>query len=366
MKFAGLISKLLILAAIGALLSSERLLRRSDHSSIKTVTHVMGINALPFMPQPPSQPIIADLSAATSFTSATHQITQAVKAIAWAPKVNWNAPHVLEYHEVKLAPDYSFSPDYFVSTGHIQRLAYQYDPNLHLITVDDGYRSAYDLVWPILQEYKIPAVVSVVNEATRDSGSAQAMENHLSRAELNMLARSGWSIAFHSRDILEHELGYDSMVQILLTGRVFNSKFKPVEISLDDPRAEQYLNDLVENGGYTSGPLLARLRTDRARVEELMQQGKSSKEATLEVMTQIFFEARLRLAELADIPLSLVDTFVYPHSQSGWLIQQATAQAGFSRGYAGGKVGSNESNYNQSRLWINDRDEIPQWYGYGY
>jgi peptidoglycan/xylan/chitin deacetylase (PgdA/CDA1 family) len=280
-------------------------------------------------------------------------------AIAAVPSPRFDATHTLEYHEVVSAPDGSLPPSGRVSTGHMTRLANAYDPARHLVTFDDGYTNVYSLALPILSARKVPAVAAIVVEATRDSGSPDALANHMSRAELTGLARAGWSLALHAGTVAEHELHYRREAEILLTGDVVSASRTPAAVPLSDARAVAYLADATRLPGGPTARLHAELLAERAAVESRVAGGERLEQATTAVLAARLERQRTRLAELSGVPKIAIDTFVYPHSESDAVVRAAAARAGFARAYAGGPIGTPGATYDLPRRWMNDRTAIP-------
>ncbi|MEL6760813.1 MAG: hypothetical protein AAFP04_10465 [Myxococcota bacterium] len=113
------------------------------------------------------------------------------------PEVNLEAPIVLEYHAVNTDPA-TATPETgaTVSLEHLEQIARGIadsdQPNDYLITFDDGYRDNYE-AFKALQErgINLRGVVSVISDATRGSGEGDALDSHLSGAELREMAAAG-------------------------------------------------------------------------------------------------------------------------------------------------------------------------------
>jgi peptidoglycan/xylan/chitin deacetylase (PgdA/CDA1 family) len=271
---------------------------------------------------------------------------------------NFDARSTLEYHEVTPGPDRSLPAGMAVSTGHLARLAASYSAERTLITFDDGYASVVQHALPVLAAKRVPAVAAIIVEATRDSGSPDALSNHMSRSELVSLVRAGWAIALHSGTVAEHELNYARMAEILRDGVVSVPGRSPSSVPLDDQRAEAWLADLTNQATAPTARLLAQLRTDRANVVRRLSSMSATAAAT-EVLTERLSAERRRLADLAQIPSLAIDTFIYPHSESNTMVRTAAARAGFARAYAGGPIGDANDAFNLPRQWMNDATAIP-------
>ncbi len=274
-------------------------------------------------------------------------------SLAVIRRPNPGAVTTLEYHDVVPGTAGSLPAGVSVTTGHIARLANGYAAARHLITFDDGYATVAANALPVLQARGVPAVAAIIVEATRDSGSPDALSSHMSRAELATLARAGWALALHSGTVAEHELDYARMATILHDGILKDA------VDLADAAAVDVLGDLTGAPGEPSARLLAQLRVDRAAVLDRVAAGAALDEATIATLAERLIAERLRLAELSGVPAVAIDTFVYPHSESNELVRAAAARAGFTRAYAGGPIGDAADPYNLPRRWMNDASPIP-------
>ena len=169
----------------------------------------------------------------SSFASAN-----AVSPTVKSSQINSKKLMVLAYHEVTSEKD-SLIPDYSVTTqefeSHIKWLkanGFQFVnvdqvldaergikvlPNKSvLLTFDDGYQSFYDHAYPIIQKYKVPAVLSVVGAWLQPQqnqivqfGDAKVRRNKLlSWKELQEMQKSGLvEIGSHSYNLHRGVLG---------------------------------------------------------------------------------------------------------------------------------------------------------------
>lgn len=184
---------------------------------------------------------------------------------------------VLAYHEVTSKTN-SIIPDYAVTTQQFKQhlewlkkngyhfirvddiLAAQKGklalrPKSVLLTFDDGYRSFYDDVLPILNEQKIPALLAVVgawlepNENQKvQFGDAQIDRSHiLSWPELQEIQKTGLvELASHSYDLHKGITGNpQGNSEPAATTRAFDKKKARYESDKD--YAKRIENDLVKN-----------------------------------------------------------------------------------------------------------------------
>lgn len=270
---------------------------------------------------------------------------------------NFEAAHTLEYHEVSPGAAGSLPAGMSVSTGHLTKLASAYTSAKQLVTFDDGYRHVYELAFPILRARHVPGVAAIIVDATRDSGSPDALPDHMARAELTALAVAGWSLAFHADTVAEHELHYRRMSGALATGAFEDAH--GAMVPLDAPNALDALTATTGDDRAAAARLLASLNELRAQVVQRVRDGGTSDQAVIDVLAARFARSRQTLASYAGVPVEAIDTIIYPHSESDARVRAAAAQAGFVRGYAGGPIGDTSDRYNLPRTWMNDTTLIP-------
>lgn len=277
-------------------------------------------------------------------------------------RVNIKADSWLEYHQVAPGNHGDFEIGSVVSTGHIKNLARNYDSDKFLISFDDGYRSVYDLAYPILKASNIPAMVSIITAGVRGAGLSEDKPNTMSTDEIFELYQQGWGIAFHAHSSAEHNFNYKRFAEVLQYGstRIPQSEF---DIESDLTRAESLalLSRVTYSSGKSNQELYDRLIKGRSDVLAMLKlnTGFTAETASIEVLTKILFEEREELALLVGTELKDISVFVYPHSESNKVVRAATKKAGFIRGAAGGTIGDEDDYFNYPRKWMNDSTELP-------
>ena len=93
-----------------------------------------------------------------------------------------------------------------------------------LITMDDGYKSNYDIAYPVLKEKNMKATVSVIGRMTQDTSSyiKDWTLPHVSWAELNEMIKSGvFEVGNHTYDL--HKLKSEGGKRNGMTKNFFES-----------------------------------------------------------------------------------------------------------------------------------------------
>jgi len=291
--------------------------------------------------------------------SPTGHASAALTPATKRPSVDFGARTTLEYHAVAAGADTSLGEGLYVTTGHIARLGRLASTSRDLVTFDDGYASVYELALPVLRRANLPALAAIITEATRDSGSPDARADRMSRAELAALVAAGWSMAYHASTVAEHELNFHRLALVLQSGAVYGVNRDLAAVDVFDPAAGVYLSDNTGESGAANDALLEDLRAARRDVLMRVDAGANADEATIDVLAARFRAGRARLASLAGVLPAQVDTLVYPHSESDYLVWAAAQRGGFARAYAGGPIGDRSNAYNKPRKWMNDATPIP-------
>lgn len=248
---------------------------------------------------------------------------------------------ILAYHEItdekSLIPSYSMSTTGFKS--HVQWLKEQ---GFHfisvqqfldakqgrghlpskpvLITVDDGYQSFYQHVYPFIQQEKVPVLLAVVgswlsphqDQAVNFSGQNISRDKMLSWAELKDMQNSGWvEIGSHSyalhQGILANPQGNEEPAAVV---RRYDAGLKKYE---NDQQYEQRIyqdlkknNELISQNG---------LKTPRVMV---WPYGRYNQQ-TIAIAQQLGMPMTLSLddgADRADTPMSQLSRILVPKNMS--------------------------------------------------
>lgn len=199
------------------------------------------------------------------------------KSITQLSKASLDNLIVLSYHEIaseknSLIPEFAITEQQFKS--HLDWLAkngYQFvsidqvvaaqkglkalEKKSVLLTFDDGYASFYHNVFPIIEQRKIPVLISVVGSwlATENNGKIQFGDASLSRdqmlswEQLQSLQKSGWvEVASHSYDLHRGILGNpQGNTQPAATTRLYEPKDKSYET--DASYVKRIKQDMLKN-----------------------------------------------------------------------------------------------------------------------
>jgi peptidoglycan/xylan/chitin deacetylase (PgdA/CDA1 family) len=201
-------------------------------------------------------------------------------------------------------------------------------PGLAAITIDDGYRDAYDVAYPLLRRYRVPATLFVVTEfASRQDwiwtdktrfltqqAAPQRLTMKIRKSEMSLDlngARSRRNASEHINSIIKRlpdELKEEAIWSLSLALGVAIPRTPPEEFSsVTWDQARKMDVNGVDIGSHTlTHPILTKVSDERLRRE--LRDSKS---------------------QLEEVLGHQVDLFCYPNGDNDQRVQSEVARAGY-------------------------------------
>jgi peptidoglycan/xylan/chitin deacetylase (PgdA/CDA1 family) len=202
-------------------------------------------------------------------------------------------------------------------------------PNTTVITIDDGYSDAYEIAFPVLKKFKMPATLYVVTDFLDEKCW---LWTDLMRYVLLKTESDSVKIEFEGEDKIESELGGET--QRLETASRINSRLK----KMPNEQKEAKIKEIAESLNVEIPPLpteeFSPVSWQQAREMDAENVKIESHTATHPILTnickkQLDFELKTSKMRLEEILDREVGHFCYPNGSFNENAQKAVEKAGY-------------------------------------
>ena len=202
-------------------------------------------------------------------------------------------------------------------------------PNATVITIDDGYRDAYEIAFPKLKKYGFPATVYAITDFVDQK---IWLWTDLMRYVMAKTDDTEISLDFGSGDVVQAKL--NDGVKRLETANRINERLKKMPNAEKDAKIAEIARQLKVEVPSVPPPEFAAMTWDKAREMDADGVRIESHTVTHPILTNISqteldFElgtAKTRLEEQLCRP---VDHFCYPNGSLNDTVRRAAATAGY-------------------------------------
>ncbi|HSK70477.1 MAG TPA: polysaccharide deacetylase family protein [Pyrinomonadaceae bacterium] len=202
-------------------------------------------------------------------------------------------------------------------------------PNAAVITIDDGYADAYEIAFPILKKYKMPATLYAVTDFL--DGKCWLWTD-LMRFVLAKTERENLSIEFDDGEKIEAKLN-DYFVRLEIAGRV-NAKLKRLPDEFKNAKIKEISENLKVRIPELPPKEFAPISWEQARemdAENLRIESHTVSHPILTNVSQarLFEELQNSKSRLEDVLERKIEHFCYPNGNLNADVQKAVEKAGY-------------------------------------